>query len=137
MTTFGASRSSADRQQVDRLMEICSSHPFADRLASPSSAASSSQRGNSQDVHALQSWQDKISILRESSSLARRIPELDKLFLIFLGEQHVLDEFHEQQWTKATLAQLLYVYPAQLARANLCRVIEDNASKLLRPGNNM
>lgn len=114
--------SSLDRTQCQALLNLFTTHPYLQLLP----------KVNDVDLHevpmdsnALADWKQRVASLIESS-LTIKIPELDILFRILLGEQRTLGALSSNNWMLLTLSQLLFTYPSIMARSNLCRVVEES-----------
>lgn len=111
-----------DRNQVNLLLELLDTHPYS----------KASELGGTQQ-HALRLWQDRVRGLHESLSagegtLLRRIPTLDTVLRILLGEEalltHQATRARHSSWATLALAQLYYVYAPPLSRENILEVVE-------------
>lgn len=118
------------RGQCDALMEILSTHPFASLCEFPATQAPAVS--NVATVAAdFAHWQHRVRKLRQSGlPLLLRIPELDMLLRVLLGESSALEQCAERSssgawvWARVAIAQLLYVHPPPLGAADLARVLE-------------
>ncbi len=112
---------SLDRNQCQMLLSLFTSHPYVELLPKLEEVGFHS---SSIDNNALDEWKQRVSILAESQ-LTLKIPELDTLFQIMLGDHRTLQTLANNDWVLLSLSQLLFVYPSILARSNLSRIVEE------------
>ena len=93
---------------------------------------------------AFNAWRNRVRRLRSLSDrlpILLRIPELDTVFRILLGEAALLqqlvvrgvglaDDAEELRWTGLCLSTLLYVRPPPLSRVDLTTIIDQAANAL-------
>ena len=93
---------------------------------------------------AFNAWRNRVRRLRSLSDrlpILLRIPELDTVFRILLGEAALLqqlvvrgvglaDDAEELRWTGLCLSTLLYVRPPPLSRVDLTTIIDHAANAL-------
>eukprot|EP00597_Dinobryon_sp_UTEXLB2267_P009100 CAMPEP_0170092076 /NCGR_PEP_ID=MMETSP0019_2-20121128/25519_1 /TAXON_ID=98059 /ORGANISM="Dinobryon sp., Strain UTEXLB2267" /LENGTH=628 /DNA_ID=CAMNT_0010312295 /DNA_START=630 /DNA_END=2518 /DNA_ORIENTATION=+ len=121
-----------DEDQCVTLFRAIASHPFA-KLISKNSAAT--WDNNTLPTAAnismeFNEWRHQLQQLRSLSDrmpLLLRLPELDRVFRILLGDATLLQDLTLtscQQWPRLALAQLLYVHPPPLSRTDLARLLQ-------------
>lgn len=128
-----------DSNQCLALIRTLLAHPFAEKV-----------RSGACNVPikvipaAFSAWRNRVLRLRALSDrlpILLRIPELDTVFRILLGDTTLLqqlvargiglaDDAEELRWTGLCLSTLLYVHPPPLSRVDLT-VLVDQAAKLL------
>lgn len=113
---------SLDRNQCQMLLDLFATHPYVELLPKVNDV---DFQYSQVDNDALADWKQRVASLLDSA-LVMKIPELDTLFRILLGEQRTLETLASHDWALLTLSQLLFVYPSIMARSNLCRVVEES-----------
>lgn len=151
--TMAVSGNTITRVQCTSFFDVLATHPFASMAHKSSLHVSDPQQ---QDGHLsreevlastthtisveFSSWQTRVRKLRQSNmTLLARIPELDTILRILLGDVSTLEHLcgveeeentgEEWSWGKLTIALLLFVYPPPLMKADLCRIVEECMQK--------
>ena len=131
---------SISQAQCNKLFDAILSHPFT-ALVHAGGKASLLLQNSSQISAEFSSWQVRVRKLRqEGMPLLSRIPELDSVLRILLGEPSALESYSglsiggEWAWAKLAIAQLLYVHPPPLGAQDLSVVLEDCIRKGLASG---
>ena len=118
-----------NKDQCISLFRSITSHPFA-QLISKNSWENCTLPTAANISMEFSEWRHQLQRLRSSSDripLLLRLPELDSVFRILLGDAVLLRDLtltYCQQWPRLALAQLLYVHPPPLSRTDLARLLQ-------------
>jgi hypothetical protein len=121
-----------DRTHCEALLDLLHTHPLVTVLQQFRREQELPPTGRElplPDSRALAIWQSHVAALREST-LALRLPELDTLILILLGDVDTLKVLSSHEWTLFVLSRLLFQFSVAMPRANLCRVAEESIALL-------
>lgn len=117
-----------DRAHCQSLFDAILTHPYIPLINGEMSTQDESilLSQQSQMLNKFNAWSDKVRRLRASNNaLLMRIPQLDTILRILLGEMETLSEVVDRDWMGLTLSMLLFVYPPPLTRSNLGQVVEE------------
>lgn len=115
--------STLDPAQCRALFDLMLMHPYYDLTDDVSADAS---RRNQRPILSFSVWQAQVkNLLHSQNELLVRIPQLDKVLRILLGEMEELSEMAGSDWILMSLAMLFYVYPPPLTRVNLSQIVNE------------